>query len=730
MMKQDGFRPIRLPGSLAVAALTAVLLIPIPASRASAQTQQPATSSSAFKPLVGLPGAQIGKIAVDPNHPATLYAGSEVGGTIFKSTDGGSSWSKRTVGGSGFRAIAVDPANSNIVLAFDAFGSGNVGGLFESTNAGSTWARLPHQPGGTSPANQGRGLAISQSGTSITVADRSTGIFASSDSGKSWSNTLPESSILPYGLFVDPNHPSTLWAVGLDRSANHAPAAWTSTDFGKSWKEIKLSILPANEQPLPYDLVIQPKTGRILLGWSGTNPTTFATVGGIIASNDNGKNWANSSTGLSANFDPGNEMVFDPTAANTVYAPGFNTSQLYRSIDAGAHWTSISGAKGLDAAASYFTITATPAASGVAAAILAPDAGEGVFRSGDHGQSWTDEASGLDAQGVVQIEDDGGTTGGLYAVSASERLYHGIGGANWTSIDNWPAASQVHAIAVDRLAKAHTIYALTFDGSFYNLWRSENAGGAWTQLPAPLNDDGFNAVYLSVDPTVAGRVFLSEGTIPAILARSTDFGATWKSIQVGAKTDAFDGAPVFDPVKSGAVYAPLYTAQGAPELFKSADGGATWAQLTAFPAKTGQITGLAITPGSPSAIFAALTDLSTGQTSSVLKSVNGGGSWKAVTVPAGLPAAALVSDPTGKRLFAASACFGISPTAQVSQSTNGGATWQVIDSAIETSFTPTSCATVLPTAGSLFLSDAFGIALFQAPYGALPSAVTAGHANR
>ena len=724
MTKPCAFGPIR----LAVTALTTALCAS--ASPVFAQTPEPATSSSAFTSLFSLPGAEIGKIAIDPNHPATLYAGGESGGVVFKSTSGGTSWEKQSVGGSTFRSIAVDPGNSDTVYAFDGEGGGLVGGLFKTTNGGSTWARIPHQPGGAaSPANQGRGLAISQSGTEITVADRSLGIFFSSNSGNDWSNPLDAFTILPYGLFTDPNHPNTLWTVGLDKKANDVAAVWTSADFGKSWEEIKLPILAAKDQPLPYNLVIQPKTGRILLGWTGTDPTTFATVGGIIASNDDGKTWVNSSTGLGAGFAPGNEMVFDPTAPNTVYAPTFFASGFFRSTDAGAHWTSIAAAKGLESGAGYFTVAAIPATTGVTAAILLPVAGAGVFKSTDHGDSWNDELFGLNAQGVSQIEDDGGTTGGQYAVGASELLFHGVNGANWVAIHDWSAASQVQAIAVDRLANTHTLYALTSDGAQYSLWRSENAGGAWTKLAAPLKNAGFFA-YLSIDPTTAGRVFVSEGNSPATLARSTTSGATWKSIQVGAKTDTFGGKLVFDPAKTGTVYVPLFTTDGSPEMDKSADGGATWAKLTAFPAKTGQITGVAITKGSPSAVFVAVTDLNTDKTTSLVKSITGGGSWKAATVPAGLLAVTLTSDPTGKRLFAASGCFGQPPTAQVSESTNGGTSWKVIDAAIESSFLPTSCATVLPTAGYLYLSDPAGTALFQAPYSALPSTVVARQANR
>ena len=39
----------------------------------------------------GPPGGEVNALAIDPSNPATLYAGTERGG-VFKSTNGGSSW--------------------------------------------------------------------------------------------------------------------------------------------------------------------------------------------------------------------------------------------------------------------------------------------------------------------------------------------------------------------------------------------------------------------------------------------------------------------------------------------------------------------------------------------------------------------------------------------------------------------------------------------------------------
>ena len=75
-------------------------------------------------------------MAIEPTVSATLYAGTE-GGGVFKSTNGGQSW---TAVNSGLTdtyvyALAIDPSTPVTLYAGTGFG----GGVFKSTDAGSTW---------------------------------------------------------------------------------------------------------------------------------------------------------------------------------------------------------------------------------------------------------------------------------------------------------------------------------------------------------------------------------------------------------------------------------------------------------------------------------------------------------------------------------------------------------------------------------------------------------------
>jgi hypothetical protein len=56
----------------------------------------------------GPPGGDVRALAIDPNTPSTLYAGTFVDG-VFKSTDAGSTWNALNSGVRTVYALAIDP---------------------------------------------------------------------------------------------------------------------------------------------------------------------------------------------------------------------------------------------------------------------------------------------------------------------------------------------------------------------------------------------------------------------------------------------------------------------------------------------------------------------------------------------------------------------------------------------------------------------------------------------
>src|SRR5579885_1245070 len=90
-------------------------------------------------------GRVVGALAVDPHHSQTVFAAlgalNNGAGAIYRSADGGNTWSNVLAGGNGsvgFVSVAIDPVNSlNIYAANNSYG-----GFYKSADGGNTWTNL------------------------------------------------------------------------------------------------------------------------------------------------------------------------------------------------------------------------------------------------------------------------------------------------------------------------------------------------------------------------------------------------------------------------------------------------------------------------------------------------------------------------------------------------------------------------------------------------------------
>lgn len=90
----------------------------------------------------GLRASEVRKIVVDPTNSATSYLATNDG--VFKSTDDGNTWTHRTAGlmNRSITDLMIDPVNSNNLYLIAGDGNSVDGGFFRSQNGGNTWERL------------------------------------------------------------------------------------------------------------------------------------------------------------------------------------------------------------------------------------------------------------------------------------------------------------------------------------------------------------------------------------------------------------------------------------------------------------------------------------------------------------------------------------------------------------------------------------------------------------
>jgi len=167
-------------------------------------------------------------LAIDPITPSTLFASIEYAAIgvndyqVYKSTDGGSTWSDSSTGLSVLSiipALAIDPVTPSTLYA------GQNPGVFKSTNGGATWgvsrSGLPFGPTPYALAIDPVAPSVVYAGLGADIygAGRDGGVYRSVDGGGSWGLTLPGPSIVR-ALAINPSMPSTVYAGAFKDESN------------------------------------------------------------------------------------------------------------------------------------------------------------------------------------------------------------------------------------------------------------------------------------------------------------------------------------------------------------------------------------------------------------------------------------------------------------------------------------------------------------------------------
>jgi photosystem II stability/assembly factor-like uncharacterized protein len=294
----------------------------------------------------GLTSLDVRALATSPANPATIYAA--VNGNLVKSVDAGASWNQQAGPPMKIQQLVTYPFDGNLLYA-EVGRSGcasHEARLFKSNDGGGSWSSIsPLQSGcllgGVNYSGSPPAMAVDSNGDLYIAEtddlDAYYDLLKSSDHGATWGARmwLPAPSGVRT-LAVDPTDPSVIFA-GLDDLYNWPRGASTlfkTTDGGASWTAIDLG------RGSISILAMDPKNSRIVYaGVQGdySEPKGFQ---GLFKSYDGGETWLPSNNGLDLLFDLRSRMtafVIDPSNSNVLYAA---TSGLgvFQSVDGGSHW--------------------------------------------------------------------------------------------------------------------------------------------------------------------------------------------------------------------------------------------------------------------------------------------------------------------------------------------------------------------------------------------------------
>jgi photosystem II stability/assembly factor-like uncharacterized protein len=240
--------------------------------------------------------------------PGELWCGT-IPGALFRSTDGGESWSicealwddprrKQWVGGgydySGIHSILVDPRDpAHLTLGVSC------GGVWQTRDSGASWEligaglRNEYMPPGMEgdPLSQDPHRIVSCPARPDRLwMQHHNGIFLSDDGGANWreiGNVPP--SAFGFGVVVHPSDPDTAWFVPATKDERRFPVdarlvATRTRDGGASF-EILDRGLP---QAPAYDLIYR---HALAISGDGERLAFGSTTGSLWVSEDQGDTW-------------------------------------------------------------------------------------------------------------------------------------------------------------------------------------------------------------------------------------------------------------------------------------------------------------------------------------------------------------------------------------------------------------------------------------------------------
>ncbi len=548
----------------------------------------------------------IGKLIVNPKNPDIVFVaalghvfGPNPDRGVFRTTDGGKTWSKVLYvdDHTGAIDLVFDPNNPNILFSATwqvyrtpwTLSSGGPGsGLYRSADGGSTWKRITEEQGLPKGPYGKVGVAVGANSRRVYAlieAKDNGGLYRSDNGGAKWELVNPEHRLVQRGWYymhvvADPKDPDKLYVMNVEflrsidggrafskirvpHGDNHGlwidptntarmvetndGGATVTVDGGTTWTR-------EDNQPTAqfYHVIADTRFPYYVYGSQQDNTTVaIASRGphGSIGRPD----WYSVGGGESGYVAP------DPRNPDIVYADGYQGA--ITQFDKKTNLTSeitvfpvLTDGEGAARLAHRFQWTAP--------LMLSPHdpntlyhAGERLFKTTDAGMHWTaispdltrnDKTKQIPSGGPVSIDDTGTEYYDTIFALAESPLEKGL---IWAGSDD----GLVH---------------ITRDGG--KTWNNVTPKNlpAWSrisQIDASPHDAG--TAYVAVDR------HQNDDPLPYAY-KTTDYGQTWASITDGIPSGAFVRAVRQDPVRKDLLFAA--TEKG---VFVSYNDGQKWEPL-------------------------------------------------------------------------------------------------------------------------------------------------------
>lgn len=497
------------------------------------------------------------------------------------------------------------------------------------------------------------------------------GCWKSTNGGQSWTCLTDFLPVIGCSdLAIDPSNPQVLYLGTGDQDGGDSPSIGVlkSIDGGLTW----------NNTGLNFNIILSKKIARILIDPTNTSIVYCGTSSGIYKTYDAGANWT-LLTGSGVK-----DMEMKPGDPNTLYAC---RTTFIMSANGGATWTTIGTGLPMATIVSRLAIATTDADPNyvyVVAGNASTQGFEGIYRSTNSGVTFTPMS---DSPNLLGWDEQGGDSDGQawYTLSIAASpvnrdvvIVGGVniwrsddGGSSWNLNAHWYGGGGAPYVHAD----IHDLYFLP--GSQGDLYVGCDGGIFIT------TDDGGSYQDLSANLCIAQIYKMGQSTTDAstIITGHQDNGTNVKSGAAEEEVLGGDGMDCFiDWSNDMTMYASIYYG----DFYKSTNGGANFSGCTSgLSGNAGWVTPWKQDPNNPSIIYTGWDQ--------VFKTTNAAGTWTQLgTLPNSASLTEIEVAPSNTQyLYVTNANV-------IWRSTDGGSTYTNITSGINTSGSSISGIAVNP----------------------------------
>ena len=180
---------------------------------------------------------------------------------------------------------------------------------------------------------------------------------------------------------------------------------------------------------------------------------------------------------------------------------------------------------------------------------------------------------------------------------------HNMPGGFFKSTDGgmtWRESSQLKNEALHSLAQSDSNPDTLIAGTFSGVFRSDDSGDSWKQLPTQSEPGLIHVESLAIDPRTNDTIYAGTFYLPY---KSVDGGQSWKSIKNGIIDDSDIFAIDIDPHDPNHIIASACSG-----IYESKTAGESWRKVQGIPSQSRRTRAILQHPSVPGIVFAGTTE--------------------------------------------------------------------------------------------------------------------------